>query len=178
MYPWDGKNIYFMGFMASGKSAVGREMAKMLGWPFHDTDDLVEIKAGKKISSIFEEDGEEAFRNLETQVLQDIAAKRQLVISLGGGAIIREQNRALLKQSGILICLTAPVEILAQRIAMKSHRPLMANLSGPELQAKIAAMLRDREPYYKQADYTVVNDGVLNIKQLTSSLFNKMCNDV
>lgn len=178
MYPWNGKNIYFMGFMACGKSATGREIARMLGWPFHDTDDLVEIKAGKKISRIFAENGEEVFRNLETDVLKDIAARRQLVISLGGGAIIRDENRALLKKSGLLICLSAPIEILAKRIANKSHRPLMANLTGSELQIKIKNMLDDREPYYRQADYTFLNDGSKTIPELGSFILKTISQNV
>ncbi len=154
MLPWTGKNIYFLGFMASGKTRIGNEFARLLGWPFHDTDKLIEEKAGKKISRIFEEEGEAAFRNLETQVIKEAALKKNNVIALGGGAVLRDENWRYISASGVTICLTAPVEILSKRIARSQHRPLMANLSDEERVARIKEMLAERQPYYDRAQFT------------------------
>jgi len=126
MYPWDGKNIYFMGFMATGKSNVGRELSRLLGWPFYDTDTLIEQRAGKSISDIFDTEGEEFFRKLERQVVYEVAQTREQVIALGGGAILDDRNWNIISESGVTICLTASVDLLYKRISKKSHRPLVA----------------------------------------------------
>ena len=152
--PWIGKNIYFLGFMASGKSRIGSAFAHLLGWPFHDTDELIEEYAGKKISEIFEHDGEEAFRHIETQVIENVSNMKNNVIALGGGAVVREQNWQLISNSGITIRLAAPVHVLSERIARNQDRPLMANLSETERIKKIEAMLKTREPYYRRAQFT------------------------
>ncbi|MBN1466097.1 shikimate kinase [candidate division KSB1 bacterium] len=153
MLPWSGKNIYFIGFMASGKSSIGKSFAKFLGWPFHDTDDLVEKRAGRSISEIFAQDGEEAFRQLETAVLKELAEQKNCVVALGGGAVMRDENWRYLRNSGVTISLTAPVEVLADRIGRNDARPLMAQLSHAERVRKIQEMLARRQPYYDRADF-------------------------
>ncbi len=178
MYPWDGKNVYFLGFMASGKSAIGREFSKMLGWPFYDTDDLVEQAAGKTISEIFEQDGEQAFRDLESRVVKSVSEKKHQVVSLGGGAIIRQDNWKYIIDSGITIGLMAPVSVLAERIARKSHRPLMYNLKGDELIKKIESLLKEREPFYIRAQYKFENTGLLTVHDFTQEIFNTIRDDI
>lgn len=153
MLPWSGKNIYFLGFMASGKSRAGRAFANLLGWPFLDTDDLIEEKAKKKISDIFADDGEEAFRQLETLVIKDVSEMKNNIVALGGGAVIREINWDYLKSSGVTISLYAPVEILAERIGRNEDRPLMANMTHDERVQKIQDMLNVRQHYYDRADF-------------------------
>jgi shikimate kinase/3-dehydroquinate synthase len=153
MLPWNGKNIYFIGFMASGKSSVGKSFAQFLGWPFYDTDDLIEKKAGKSISDIFAHDGEDVFRQLETSVIKDLSELKNCVVSLGGGAVMRDENWRYLKRSGVTITLTAPVEILAERIGRNNVRPLMAQLSHEGRVRKIKEMLTMRQPYYSRADF-------------------------
>jgi len=178
MYPWDGKNIYFMGFMASGKTAIGKQFSSMMNWPFYDTDNLIEKNAGKAISRIFADDGEENFRKIETDVIQQVAAKKHQVIALGGGAVIRDNNWNMITQSGITICLTAPVVVLANRIIQKNHRPLMADLNSRELLQKIENMLKERQPYYKRADYSFENGGELSVKEFTLAIFNTLRDDI
>ena len=178
MYPWDGKNVYFMGFMASGKSAIGKEFAFMLGRRFADTDDLVEEYAGKSISQIFADDGEEAFRVIETSVIRTIAESNDMIISLGGGAILREENWNLIEQSGISVCLSAPVKTLAERIARKSHRPLMYNLQGDALIAKINTMLEERQPFYQRAQYIFENSGSLSIRDFSKHIYTTIRDDI
>ncbi|MBN2412148.1 shikimate kinase [candidate division KSB1 bacterium] len=178
MYPWDGKNIYFMGFMASGKTAIGKQFSSMMSWPFYDTDYLIEESAGKAISQIFADEGEAAFRKIETDIIRKVAAKTNQVIALGGGAVLREQNWKIIANSGISICLTAPVAVLANRIIQKSHRPLMANLSGRELHDKIENMLKERQPYYLKADYSFENGGELPVKEFALSIFKIIRDDI
>ncbi len=178
MYPWDGKNIYFMGFMASGKTAVGKQFSSIMNWPFYDTDLLIEETAGKSISRIFADEGEAGFRKIETDVLKQVADKKHQVVALGGGAVLRDQNWKIIAKSGISICLTAPVAVLANRIIQKSHRPLMANLSGPELLNKIENMLNERQPYYLKADYCFENGGELAVKEFALSIFKIIRDDI
>ncbi|MBN1561335.1 shikimate kinase [candidate division KSB1 bacterium] len=153
MLPWNGKNIYFIGFMASGKSSVGKSFAQFLGWPFYDTDELVERKAGKSISHIFAQEGEAAFRELESAVIIELSELKNSVVALGGGAVMRDENWRYLKRSGVTINLSAPVEILAERIGRNSARPLMAQLSREERVRRIEEMLNERQRYYDRADF-------------------------
>ena len=178
MYPWDGKIIYFLGFMASGKTVIGKQFSSMMSWPFYDTDDLIEEKAGKSISQIFADQGEEAFRKIETDIIHQVAQKKHQVIALGGGAVLRTKNWKIISKSGISICLTAPVNVLISRISQKSHRPLMYNLTGNELGQKIENMLEERQPYYQRADYTFENGGQLSIKEFALSIFKTIRDDI
>ncbi len=174
MLPWSGKNIYFLGFMASGKSRIGREFAALLGWPFFDTDALIEKKAGKRISKIFADEGEVAFRALETEVIRELALKKNNVIALGGGAVLRDENWQIISASGITICLTAPVETLADRIARNRRRPLMANLSPQERIAKIKKMLAERQPFYDRAQFTFSGSNHRSSSQFVQHIFNTL----
>ena len=178
MLPWSGKNIYFLGFMASGKSRIGREFARLLGWPFYDTDAWIEKKAGKEISRIFAEDGEAAFRNIETQVIKEAALKKNNVIALGGGAVLRDENWRYISESGVTICLTAPVEILSERIARNQHRPLMANLTHEERVAKIKKMLAERQPYYDRAQFTFKSSNDRSVADFVQYIFDTLLEEL
>jgi shikimate kinase len=148
-----GKNVYLIGFMATGKSRVGRELAGLLGWPFSDTDHLIEKSAALTINEIFNLHGEAAFRDLESQIILKVSTKPHQVISLGGGAVIREENWRVIAGSGITICLTASLQTLVTRVQRKNDRPLLQNLSTESLQEKISAMMEQRLPHYQKADY-------------------------
>lgn len=174
MLPWSGKNIYFLGFMASGKSRAGKAFANLLGWPFLDTDDLIEQKAGKKISDIFTNDGEEIFRQIETSVIKDISELKNNVVSLGGGAVIREENWTYLNESGITIGLSAPVDVLADRIGRNQDRPLMANLSHDERVQKIQDMLNVRQKYYDRADFKFINTDDIPVPDFVNLIFETL----
>jgi len=171
MYPWDGRNIYFMGFMATGKSRVGRELARLLGWPFTDTDSLIEQRAGKSISRIFADEGEPRFRQLESEVIREIADRKQWVVALGGGAVMNDGNWQVISQSGLTICLNASVDVLCKRIAEKDHRPLMANASAEELRQRIISMLERRSPFYQKAQYHFESREEVPAKDLAQQIF-------
>jgi len=153
MYPWDGKNIYFMGFMGTGKSKVGRAFARLLGWPFADSDDLIVARAGMPVDEIFRQRGEEGFRALEDEIVDEISRRSQWVISLGGGAVMREGNWQKLDASGVTICLEASLEVLTRRLGRKNDRPLVRGLTGEALASRITELYTLRAPVYARAHY-------------------------
>jgi len=150
------QHIFFTGFMASGKSRTGRAMAERLGRPLIDTDAVIVERAGKSISEIFEQDGEAKFREMESSLISEIAQNTTpQIVSLGGGALNNPANIKTIHENGVLIRLWAKPEVLSERIGRKNTRPLLANLSDEERLAKIKQMLKDREPSYAQADFSV-----------------------
>jgi shikimate kinase len=154
------KNIALIGFMATGKSAIGRKLAIKLDYKFVETDELIEKLAGKKIPEIFKDDGEPAFREYEIAVIKGIAESNNTIISCGGGVILNKINIDRLKQSGTVILLTAKPETILQRTKDDTSRPLL-NIDNEEGKLnKIKEMLTQREFYYTtSADITVATDG-------------------
>jgi shikimate kinase len=142
-------NIALVGFMGTGKSTVGRLVASMLHFSFVDTDELIEHRAGKRISDIFASEGEARFRQYEIQVVEELKGYKQYVISSGGGLVANAANLASLKTHALVVCLWASPEAIFNRVGHQSHRPL---LQGPEPLEKIRSLLAQREPFYKQAD--------------------------
>ena len=151
-----GVNLYLIGMMGSGKSAVGRPLAEALGYRFLDADTSLEQVAGKPIPELFASDGEAGFRALEAAVLNQIAAWHSLVVATGGGVGTRPENWGQLHQ-GIVIWLDAPGALLLERLtADPTPRPLLA---CPDPAARLAELLEERRPLYAQADLHIVQDG-------------------
>jgi shikimate kinase / 3-dehydroquinate synthase len=178
MYPWDGKNIYFIGFMATGKSKVGSEFAKIIGWPFCDTDDLIEDRAGKTISEIFEKDGEPVFRKFENDIIAEYSEKKHNIISLGGGAVMSDLNWQLVCQSGLTICLHAALPVLHERIKNRDHRPLLNSLADSELLDKITKMLKIRESRYLEAEYKFESKKEVLASDLANTIFEILRDEI
>lgn len=150
--------IALIGFMGSGKSTVGRELARKMAYPFVDTDEEIERKAKKSIPEIFEEHGEKYFRRLEEEVLSEIIENNEeMVISTGGGIVLSEGNRRILREKTITILLQAGVEELYNRLKDETNRPLLA-VENP--QEEIKRLLEEREEYYNTADIKVNTDGL------------------
>lgn len=151
------KNIILIGFMGAGKTTLGRQLAKQLGVPFVDTDERIEQGQGRKISDMFDKEGEAYFRRLETEQLEELAAiKKRRVISVGGGLPVQEQNHALLKELGRTVYLKAEKETLIQRLSGDTSRPL---LKGGGLEEKIDRLMSERGHIYEMvADVTVHTD--------------------
>jgi len=145
-------NIIITGFMGTGKSAVGRRLAKKLRMEYLDTDDLIEEREGSKICHIFEEKGESYFRRLESAIVREVSHLDNYVISTGGGVVLRDENIKALKRNGLIICLTANSEIILKRTTGIQDRPL---LNEPDPVRKIEELLRMRQPYYGKADFSV-----------------------
>lgn len=142
-------NIYLVGFMATGKTSVGKELAKKKRWQFVDLDDLIELREKRRICDIFAKNGEPYFRRLEKQVLRDVAKEKNFVVACGGGIVIDPDNIKVMKQTGKLICLSASSEVILKRTAGCSHRPL---LNVPDPREQIETLMKLRSPYYTQAD--------------------------
>lgn len=144
------KNIVLVGFMGCGKSTIGRRLGQMLGYPFVDTDDLIEAKAGMPIARIFAERNEDYFRQLESAVLQELTAPgaERRIIATGGGLVTRRANRRTLKQLGYVVWLQVSPETILERTERNRDRPL---LQTEDPQARIGALLAEREPMYREA---------------------------
>ena len=119
--PDGGRNVTLIGFMGSGKSSVGRTLAAWTGREFVDTDALIERRAGKTIPQIFADDGEEAFRDLESEAVAQATRRRGCVIATGGGAPMRERNRRALRESGAVVFLNVEPETIFRRIGKRRN---------------------------------------------------------
>lgn len=149
------KPIALIGFMGSGKSSIGPMLAQKLNYRFVDTDTLIEEKAGQKIPDIFAKQGEKAFREMETAVLEDLAKETNLVIATGGGIILREKNRDLLENSTFLVSLITSPEIIFERTRTDNNRPL---LQDPNPLLKIKTMLSERKAFYEIGNLQINTD--------------------
>lgn len=144
------RNLVLLGFMGTGKSAVGRRVAALAGRPFREMDAELERRAGKPIARIFAEDGETAFRDLESALAEEWGRKDGAVISCGGGVVLREQNLRALGAHGVLVCLTARPDVILERTARSKKRPLL-DVADPG--AKIRELLVARAPHYAQVPH-------------------------
>lgn len=150
-------NIVLVGFMGTGKSAVGRVIAQKLEFHFIDTDDVIEQTSKAKISDIFAEHGEDYFRDLESQAVKSVALMKNQVVATGGGVVLRSSNIDLLRTGGPIFCLTATPKAIWDRVRSSRSRPL---LRGPEPLKKIETLLDKRAPYYALADHQIETTGV------------------
>ncbi|MEM9478210.1 MAG: shikimate kinase [Verrucomicrobiota bacterium] len=152
------KNIVLIGFMGTGKSTVGRLLSTSLAYRFADTDELIVRKAGKKIPAIFEESGEEGFRVIESEVLEDLTKEEGVVIATGGGIVTGEGNIEKLQTLGCVVWLTAKEESIWERVAHNKTRPLLQNDTPRET---IQRLLTERLPLYEKAAHlTIGTDGL------------------
>lgn len=149
-------NIYLTGYMASGKSTVGKALAARLGMDFCDLDDLFVQRSGQGIADFFAAEGEESFRDKETELLAEIAAQTNFVVSTGGGTPCREQNLQLMLDSGKMFFLDVPPDELARRLLdEKEQRPLIRNVEEDELESFVQSHLIERIDCYRRAHFKV-----------------------
>lgn len=162
------KNIYLVGMPSSGKSTLGKELARNLGYSFTDMDKLIETREQKSIADIFSNKGEEYFRELEKKVLNSIKPNESTVIATGGGVPCFHNNLEFIKENGISIFLNVDIDDLAKRIykAQTNNRPLLniATESEETIIGNIKKLYEERLPFYKQADIQV--DGEISVNQL------------
>ena len=148
--------IVLTGFMATGKTEVGRRLARLLGVPFIDTDKLVEAQAGRTVREVFATDGEAAFRALERRAVADACAVADAVVATGGGALLDPENRRRLAAAAPIVCLTASPEDILTRTGNGASRPLLASATSREERlARIRTLLAERAPAYAVATHTV-----------------------
>jgi len=149
--------LYLIGFMGSGKSTVSRHMSRSLGVPKIEMDDLLAERAGKSITQIFAEDGEEVFRQMETELLREIGAGEPALVSCGGGVVLRPENVEIMKNSGTILMLSATPETIFSRVRHSTKRPILNGNMNVEF---IAELMAKRDPAYRAAaDVTVSIDG-------------------
>ena len=150
------KCIVLVGMPGSGKTTVGRDLAKRLGLRFVDTDHEIEARTGVKIPTIFEIEGEDGFRKRETQTLDDLTRESNMVLATGGGAVIRPENRALLRERAVVVFLSVPPPILWERTRHDRSRPLL-QVSDPR--GRLEELLKVRGPYYREVAHIIVEGG-------------------
>jgi len=163
------KNIVLIGFMGCGKSTVGRELNKRLGYPLTDMDQLIEETMGKRITEIFKEGVESAFRDFETLQLLEISKQTETrhIISTGGGIVVRPGNRPLLKQLGYVVWLDTPQEEIYRRTSRNNDRPL---LNQPDARERIATMMAEREPWYRETAHLKIDTGGLESHEIAAGI--------
>ncbi len=149
-------NLILVGMMGSGKTTMGRTLSKHLGKTFVDSDEEIQKRTGVMIPHIFDIEGEAGFRQRESGVIRDLAGRDNMVLATGGGAVLAEQNRAMLQQNGIVVYLKANVHDLWQRTRHDRNRPL---LQTPDPHAKLTELFRQRDPLYRQVADIVVQSG-------------------
>ena len=152
-------SIVLTGFMGTGKTAVGREVARRLGWQFVDTDQLVEDAAGMTIAQIFARFGEAEFRSRERDAIARACATPQVVMATGGGAMVDPDNRARLKAAGTVVCLDADVDTILARVGDDPGRPLLRSAEGGDVRERVRKLLAKREAAYAAADHRVSTAG-------------------
>ncbi|MFA5494500.1 MAG: shikimate kinase [Porticoccaceae bacterium] len=166
-----GQNLYLVGPMGVGKTTIGRLIAQKLGKVFIDLDDELELRSGASIPWIFDVEGEEGFRRREAELLREVTAGRDIVLSTGGGVVLSAENRQVLKSTGFVVFLNASVEQLHQRTLKDRKRPL---LQVPDRRQVIERLKRDRDPLYREVAHLVFDVGHRNSRHVTEVLLQKL----
>lgn len=150
------RNVVLIGFMGTGKTSVGKVLARRLGRDLVDVDRLIEEREKRKIKQIFEAEGEAYFRKAEKEIIGGVSERKGIVITTGGGAVLDADNISALKKNGVLVCLSASPETIFKRVQHSENRPL---LRSDDKLAEIRRLLITRERFYKAADVEVATDG-------------------
>jgi len=153
--------------MGAGKTTIGNKLAESLNKQFFDSDHEIERKTGAAIPLIFELEGEQGFRKRESEIIEELTKKNDLILATGGGAIISKANRQLLKRTGFVIYLQAPLDQLLKRTEKDRNRPLLQTANP---RATLANLIEKREPFYKEvADLTFETDQK-NLRDIVSEI--------
>ncbi len=166
------KNIVLTGFMGTGKSEVSRELSRVLGWTAIDIDTEIERAQKMKITEIFKQFGEPGFRDIETEFIKKISKNKNIIISTGGGAVLKQKNIDVLRENGVIICLTATPDTILKRTGKNHNRPL---LQVDDPLKKINELLEFRRPYYEKADIMIDTEGKTPL-QIAEEIIEKIRN--
>ncbi len=164
-------NILLVGMMGSGKTTIGKSLASTLGKQFIDSDHEIQARTGVKIPVIFDIEGEAGFRKRESEVLRDLSRKDNIVLATGGGAILSQENRALLKRSGTVVYLRASINDLYRRTRYDKNRPL---LQTQNLHQKLNELFTERDALYQETAHVIVDSGKQGVRYLVQKLINKL----
>ena len=155
-------NIILIGPMGSGKTSIGKRLSKMMKFDFIDTDHLIENRTGVDIPTIFEHEGEAGFRKRENKILQELSDTRATVIGTGGGIIISDENREIIRNLGFVVYLTASIKELVYRTEQDKSRPLIKSNNAQEI---ITNLIKERQKYYeKTANFKISTDNYDTVK--------------
>lgn len=164
-------NLILVGMMGSGKTTMGRTLARHLGKAFVDSDEEIQRRTGVTIPHIFDVEGEAGFRQRETAAIRDLVGRDNMVLATGGGVVLVEQNRAMLQQNGIVIYLKASVHDLWQRTRHDRSRPLLQTVDP---RAKLTELHQQRDPLYQQVADIVIQSG----KQSAHALMLQLVDEI
>ncbi len=164
-------NIFLVGPMGAGKSAVGRQLARMLQLEFHDSDAVVEQRTGVDIAFIFEKEGEAGFRRREREVIHALTAREGIVLATGGGAVLDADNRAVLASRGRVVYLDASVEQQLERTRLSNHRPL---LETPDPAGRLAELMQERAPLYRELATLVVATDSRMVREVAQEIRRRL----
>ena len=149
------KNLILTGFMGTGKTEVSRELARLLTMKLIDIDTEIEKSVRMSINQIFKQFGEQKFREMETEMIEKVSSEKNVIISTGGGTVLKQENMDVLKKTGMVICLMATPETILRRTSGTSERPL---LQVEKPLDKINELLHFRQPFYEKADMMIDTD--------------------
>ncbi|MDD2661217.1 MAG: shikimate kinase AroK [Methylococcales bacterium] len=164
------ENIYLVGLMGAGKTTIGRQLAKSLTVPFYDSDKAIEESTGVDIPTIFEFEGEEGFRDREQKMIKQLTQLKGIVLATGGGAILREENRRLLKENGFIVYLQCSVERILERTRRDTQRPLLKSENPKE---RIETLFAEREHLYLSCADFSIDTGVMQSKAVVSHILEE-----
>ncbi len=157
--------------MGAGKSTVGRLLAERLGYRFYDSDHEIEARTGATIPMIFDIEGEQGFRQREAQVIDELTQLPEIVLATGGGAVLRAENRKHLRSRGFVIYLQSDVDNLFNRVKHDRSRPLLQN---KDPKGTLAAILKEREPLYKEVADLVVQTEAVPVGQVVRKILHEL----
>ncbi|OZI21010.1 shikimate kinase [Bordetella genomosp. 9] len=163
--------IFLVGMMGAGKTTIGRSLARVLGRDFVDLDHELESRCGVRVPVIFEIEGEAGFRKREAAALAHCAARRGIVLATGGGAILSAENRAVLREHGIVVYLRASVDELYRRTCRDKNRPLLATADP---RGTLRDLLARREPLYREVAHLIIETGCVPVSTLVKQLAPKL----
>ena len=159
-------NIVLTGFMATGKSTVGKQLAERLGWQFVDTDEIIEQEIGMEIAEIFDKRGEPFFRDVETRAARFVSKKNNCVIATGGGIVQKAENMKIFEKNSIVVNLNASPAVIFERAKGNTDRPL---LNKPDPMAEIIKLLEYRKPFYARCNITI-NTDKLTVEEIVEKI--------
>lgn len=165
------KNIFLIGFMGCGKSAVSAQMVKKHGMMIREMDEEIVEREGMSIPEIFETKGESYFRDVETNLLAEIAESKNQIVSCGGGAVLREENIQHMKKSGKVVLLTAKAETILERVKDDDNRPLLKGNKNVDF---IQELLNKRRPNYEKAADIIVETDEKSLDEICREIINKV----
>jgi shikimate kinase len=164
------ENIFLVGLMGAGKTTIGRQLAKSLSLPFYDSDKAIEESTGVDIPTIFEFEGEEGFRDREQRMIQQLTQLKGIVLATGGGAILREENRILLKENGFIVYLQCSIERILERTRRDTQRPLLKTENPRE---RIESLFAQREHLYLACADFIIDTGIMQSKVVVNHILEE-----